>query len=287
MPLKTPALIIFLHLFLWVWSHGSELQTFENCQLIETSWADGDSFRVRIGEDKTHTIRLYGADTLETQVNDSTLARRLRAQRRYFGISNYGGSPTESIALAKQLGEAARQEVVRLLEEPFTVHTAFADGRGSARHKRIYAFVTTHEGKDLATELVRRGLARAFGLYRSTPDGQHREEYRASLQDAELVAARRAVGIWQYTDWDALQGERRAQRVDEVEEAIAMGRVILDGPVNLNTAAVEELGALPGIGPVLADRIVEARPFDKPEDLLKVSGIGRTTLERISDQIEF
>ncbi len=287
MPLKIPILAILVHLCLWAWSHGSELQTFERCQLVETSWADGDSFRVQLGGGPTQTIRLYGADTLETHVNNSTLARRLRAQRRYFGISNYGGSPGESIALAKQLGEAARQEVVQLLEAPFTVHTAFADGRGSARHKRIYAFVTTHDGKDLATELVRRGLARAFGLYRSTPDGQHRDEYRSVLRDAELVAARRAAGIWQYTDWDALPEERRAQRVDEVEEAIAMGKVMLDGPVNLNTADIEELAALPGIGPVLAKRIVEARPYREAEDLFKVSGIGKKTLAQISDQIVF
>ena len=287
MPLRIFAFIIFVHLCLWSWSHGSELQTFERCQLVETSWADGDSFRIQLSNGQTHTIRLYGADTLETRVSSSTLARRLRAQRRYFGISKHGGSPRKSIALAKQLGEAARQQVVQLLKEPFTVHTAFADGRGSAQHKRIYAFVTTHDGKDLATELVRRGLARAFGLYRSTPDGQHRDEYRSSLKDAELVAAQRSAGIWQYTNWDSLPEERRAQRVDEVEEAIAMGKVILDGPVNLNTAAVEELTALPGIGPVLAERIVNARPYQEAEDLFKVSGIGTKTLARISDQIEF
>ena len=57
------------------------------------------------------------------------------------------------------------------------------------------------------------------------------------------------------------------------------------GVVNLNTATVEELQALPGIGPVLAQRIVEHRttrgPFQRPEELIEVKGIGPRTFERL------
>ncbi|HIE09936.1 MAG TPA: ComEA family DNA-binding protein [Armatimonadetes bacterium] len=61
--------------------------------------------------------------------------------------------------------------------------------------------------------------------------------------------------------------------------------------VNVNTASERELEALPGIGPVLARRIVEHRkeqgPFKGPEDLLAVKGIGPKKLERIRPYIEF
>lgn len=55
--------------------------------------------------------------------------------------------------------------------------------------------------------------------------------------------------------------------------------------VNLNTATVEELVRLPGIGPALARRIVEHRekngPFRKVEELLIVRGISRKKFEKL------
>ena len=59
--------------------------------------------------------------------------------------------------------------------------------------------------------------------------------------------------------------------------------------VNINTADADELETLPGIGPVLAQRIIDWRtangPFTCPEDLLQVSGIGQTTLDGLRDRI--
>lgn len=56
------------------------------------------------------------------------------------------------------------------------------------------------------------------------------------------------------------------------------GTAAVSGPVDLNAATVTELDALPGIGPVLAGRIVQWRtdsgPFASVEDLTSVSGIG-------------
>lgn len=56
-------------------------------------------------------------------------------------------------------------------------------------------------------------------------------------------------------------------------------------PVNINTATVEELKALPGIGETLARRILAYRDsagrFAAPEELLNVEGIGSGKLESI------
>ncbi len=56
-------------------------------------------------------------------------------------------------------------------------------------------------------------------------------------------------------------------------------------PVNINTATVEELARLPGIGPRIAERIVQHRekngPFRRVEELLIIRGVNRKKFEKI------
>jgi competence protein ComEA len=51
--------------------------------------------------------------------------------------------------------------------------------------------------------------------------------------------------------------------------------------LNVNTATQEELDALPGIGRVIARRIVEGRPYRSVDELDRVKGIGKKRLEEI------
>jgi competence protein ComEA len=55
--------------------------------------------------------------------------------------------------------------------------------------------------------------------------------------------------------------------------------------VNLNTASAEELERLPGIGPTRAQAILALRAtlkqFSRPEQLLRVKGIGRATFRKL------
>jgi competence ComEA-like helix-hairpin-helix protein len=61
------------------------------------------------------------------------------------------------------------------------------------------------------------------------------------------------------------------------------------GKININTAAPKELKKLPGIGPVLADRIVEYRekvgPFSDKKDIIKVNGIGDRKYDAVEEYI--
>ncbi len=57
-----------------------------------------------------------------------------------------------------------------------------------------------------------------------------------------------------------------------------------DPPINVNTATEAELTQLPGVGPVTAQKIVEARskePFKAPDDLRRVKGIGPKIMDGI------
>jgi len=55
--------------------------------------------------------------------------------------------------------------------------------------------------------------------------------------------------------------------------------------VNLNTATKEQLDALPEIGPVKAQAIIDGRPYKKAEDIMKVKGIKQGTFNKIKDSI--
>src|SRR3989344_4055962 len=50
--------------------------------------------------------------------------------------------------------------------------------------------------------------------------------------------------------------------------------VFADHNININTASLEELDALPGVGPTIAQRIIEGRPYSSVEEVSRVDGIG-------------
>jgi competence protein ComEA len=278
--MRTLYLLVFL---LIGQSPGSaQLTKIPNCQLIPTAWADGDSFSVRLPDGKEQTIRLYGADCIEMHVQgDDSNARRLRDQRRHFGI--------DDILVAKAMGEAARAATFEKLAKPFTIHTSFADGRGDGRFSRVYAFVVTADGEDLTEWLVSQGLARAFGVVRQLPDGTRGNEWREQLADLELTAARAARGAWAKTDWEKLPAFRKQARDEIAELEAAKGNKVADESTRIdpNTAARDELMSLPGVGEKTADAIIEARPYASVKDLLKAAGIGPASLKKIAPFLEF
>ena len=253
------------------------LQVFSNAVLVADHPAnDGDSFIVLAGGVRHH-LRLYGADCPESKATQDVDFKRVREQRRYFGL------PSEEKVI--EYGRAAAAFTKQSLAKPFTFHTAFVNAMGRSDDKRIYAFIRTADGQDLAGLLVRQGLARAYGMGRETPDGVSQEEYKDRLADFEASAMLKHKGVWADSDPDqivALRADRRLEEhdLDEVKQSVRSAGKEQPGQVRLNSASVEELKTLPGVGDATAQRIVEGRPWRSWETLDRIKGVGPATIAK-------
>jgi len=69
------------------------------------------------------------------------------------------------------------------------------------------------------------------------------------------------------------------------EKAAAPAKLAPGQKVNINTATKEELEALPEVGPVKAQAIIDGRPYKASEDVMKVKGIKEGTFNKIKDYI--
>lgn len=112
-------------------------------------------------------------------------------------------------------------------------------------------------------------------------------------EDADLTSVNRAARL---TDGQRVYVPRVGEQVAPVEgdgSAGAAGEgtqsTATGQAVNINTAGLAELDALPGVGPATAQAIIDDReangPFTAPEDLMRVSGIGEKKFEKLKSSI--
>lgn len=257
-------------------SYAADLQMFSNARLIKNPANDGDSFGVEANGKSFH-LRLYFVDCPETSISSKSDARRVREQTRYFGLSH--------AACTIHFGNEAKTLVQRILAKPFTVHTAFASALGRSAKGRVYGFIATAGGDDLASLLVKNGFARTHGIGRETPNGIPRNEMIERLRDLETSAMLKRIGIWLESDPDRIAEFRAEQRSEDQELKNLQSQVKKakspQDSLDLNTATEKELQSIKGVGPVLAKRIIAGRPYKIVGDLLKVKGIGPNKLEKI------
>jgi DNA uptake protein ComE-like DNA-binding protein len=267
----------------------------KECRLIRNPANDGDSFHVSAGG-KEYLFRLYFVDAPET---DEMTPRRLIEQAKYFNIT---------VPQAIEVGRTAKDFTQEKLSQPFTVFTHMSDAMGQSRLERFYAFVETKEG-DLGEQLLRNGLARSYG-FKTAPPGLTSSRIEVEkLQQLEDEAKRDQIGAWGanagrlkahaqapsgFSSFVNNGGIRSVSvRADSsafsppiAKPAAAIPRSSVTtngshakekiplGNIDINTATEKELTTVPGIGHVIAARIIAARPFRSADDLKRVSGIG-------------
>jgi DNA uptake protein ComE-like DNA-binding protein len=228
----------------------------ENCQLVPNAANDGDSFHVS-ANGKQYVFRLYWVDAPET---DTTTPGRLVEQAKHFGIS---------VPQVIELGEAAKAFAKQKLAEPFMVTTRMANAMGRSGGQRFYAFVQT-KGGDLGEQLVANGFARIYGKTATPPGGSSSAAEQQKLEELEPEAKRQKLGGWDMSGQPAktVGTPFESPSHSHAKETPELGRI------DINTATEKELTTVPGIGHVMAARIIAARPFRSADDLKRVSGIG-------------
>ena len=165
-----------------------------------------------------------------------------------------------------------------------------SSGAGGSGAGAVAAAGSTPSGGEVAVDVV--GRVRHPGLVRLAAGSRVADAIEAAggtAPGAELEAvnlARRVV------DGEQIRvprhGEPVAATADPAGAAGTGGSVQPGVPLDLNTATVEQLDTLPGVGEVTAQRIVayrEAHPFTSVDDLRQVSGIGDRRFEALKDLV--
>jgi competence ComEA-like helix-hairpin-helix protein len=275
---RAALVVVFLCVAIVNLSARGDWTVLENCRLILNPANDGDSFHASAGNEE-YIVRLSLVDAPETE---GTEPGRLIEQAKYFEIT---------VPQAIEVGEAAKAFTREKLAEPFTVFTRRSDAMGRSKIERFYAFVQTKEG-DLGEQLVRNGLARVHGARVIPPGFSGLQPERQKLQQFEDEAKQEKIGGWgigtgrvnvrteKPSAFSFFPMPRPSTRsATSAPSAEPLSKTIPTGKLDINTATEEELKMIPGIGPVMAVRIIAARPFKSADDLKKVSGIGDKNYE--------
>lgn len=275
--------ILFVVVTIWlssidVGARGGDWITLENCRLVPNAANDGDSFHVSVNG-KEYIFRLYLVDAPET---DAVNPARLVEQAKHFGMT---------VPQVIEVGETAKAFAREKLADPFTVITHMANAMGRSNIERFYAFVQTKDG-DLGEQLIANGLARIHGTRATPPGAGSPAAERQRLEQLENEAKRRKVGAWGMNGQPSSVASATPGPVASAAAPILLTpalaaptkiteRAADAGKLDINTATEKELRLIPGIGPVMAGRIIAARPFRSADDLKKVNGIGDKKYDQI------
>jgi competence protein ComEA len=164
-------------------------------------------------------------------------------------------------------------------------------GAGSAQESRPVAAapagaLSAEARPRLVVHVV--GAVRRPGLYRLTDGARIADALRragGATRRADLSLVNLAAPV---SDGTQVVVPRRAPPVPEGAEG-SPGAAPTSGPVHLNTATIEQLDELPGVGPVTAQKIVDYREqhgaFSSVDDLDAIPGIGPARLEQLREVV--
>lgn len=252
---------------------NDEWEILEGCRLVDSFLNDGDSFLIEHKGDR-FVARMYFVDTAEVSMS---YPDRVQDQAEYFGID-----AEEALELGKVGTEFAKD----FLRGRFTVYTCRQKGGGRGLR---YLCLIEKDGQDFGEALVRNGLARVYGYPTPSrpPGGVTASTTRGRLKTHENDAKRDRVGGWgSLKPGRSLEFAPVAKELESDSDTEMTAPVIgIAGKIDVNTASLDQLQEIKGIGPVLSERIQAMRPYEDLSELSKVSGISEQTVVRLSEYL--
>ena len=283
----------------------------KDCRLLRNQSADADSFHVKAAG-KEYIFRLYFVDAPET---DMSFADRVREQAQYFGLT-----PDQTITLGEYAKRFTTEKLAQPFTVRTCMQDAMGRSK-MPRYYAFVETKEGDLAELLVTNGLARlhgAVAQPVGL--RSPERQwdklKRLEREAKQQKvgawgaASGRMAARSATVQPKSGPDSFDAFFHPERLATANEpattttmptaspALMPGAsrrpesawpfsappgapAQTGGKLDVNSASSEQLLAVPGIGPVLAQRILEGRPYQSADELTRVKGIGPKIYERI------
>ncbi|MDQ6862027.1 MAG: helix-hairpin-helix domain-containing protein [Verrucomicrobiota bacterium] len=287
-----------------------------NCHLVPNKSNDGDSFHVSAAG-REYVFRLYFVDAPET---DESFPERVADQAKYFGVTSAQATQVGDLAKHFTNGRLARAFTVRTCMQDalgrsaqgrfyafigtdegdlgeLLVANGLARVHGTAGQP--VGLASPHVEWQKLERLEREAKSQKVGGWGATSgrmtarlptaptrsgadsfDAWFHPEKLASRTEATTIAGPTPTPFGVQGAWPFAKPGATPAPVAK-PNASASSAHAANEKLDPNAASSSELIAIRGIGPVLAARIIEARPFESADDLRKVKGIGPKKYEQL------
>lgn len=297
---------------------SSEWVAMRDCRLVPHDGNDGDSFHFESGGQE-YIARLYFVDCAE---KDDQVPDRIVQQMEAFGIPehkvyHYGHEArrfTERV-LARPFTVVTRFQDARGRSKlPRYYSFVFPNGSRpdlgtmltEAGLARSFGQTAQNDLRldrahyDRLEAVARRGGIGIFGgnrppAHQNEPEVPRPPPLELAVKSSEaplrqsgdlFAAITQEIFDGVQASNDALLGAARVGK-SEPKTGPAKVRHGAQVAINLNTASQSQLESLPGVGPVLAERIIANRPYTALEDLRRVPRLGEAAIARIAPLVAF
>ncbi len=247
----------------------------DNVHLVNGDVFSGDEFLIAT-KDRILHLKLYLAECPPLSYQNKQDSLRIEYLSFYWGLTN-----SDTLL---HFANTAREFTQKKLARPFTVYTKYQLADPGC-DSMVYAFVKTATGEFLSYMLIENGLSCIQNRNIELLEISHQKRIEPEIKGREIKAILLRNGIWACTDPERLINQRSEIRLIIAEQKKSQTTALTKAESGLlkdiNTATIEEIQIVKGIGPKTAAKIVASRPYQNMNDLLRVKGIGPKTLEKI------